>query len=251
MTQVETLPRRDADVRNRLAIALDVDDLVEATRIAKEVRPWFGVAKVGLELFSAAGPDAVVEMVECGYRVFLDLKLHDIPTTVRRAAHVVGALGATYVTLHAAGGSPMLRAGVEGFANGASNAGLPPPIALAVTVLTSDDDAPPHVLGKRVQTAVESGCRGIVCAATDVREAKLLAPRLVTVVPGIRPAGASRDDQKRTSTPQGALAVGADLLVIGRAVTAAADRAKAAAEVVGPLSLERRQRAQDAPQAPR
>ena len=251
MTQVETLPRRDADVRNRLAIALDVDDLVEATRIAKEVRPWFGVAKVGLELFSAAGPDAVVEMVECGYRVFLDLKLHDIPTTVRRAAHVVGALGATYVTLHAAGGSPMLRAGVEGFVNGANNAGLPPPIALAVTVLTSDDDAPPHVLGKRVQTAVESGCRGIVCAATDVREAKLLAPRLVTVVPGIRPAGTSRDDQKRTSTPQGALAVGADLLVIGRAVTAAADRAKAAAEVVGPLSLERRQRTQDAPQAPR
>jgi orotidine-5'-phosphate decarboxylase len=245
MTEVDTLPRRDADVRNRLAIALDVDDLVEATRIAREVRPWFGVAKVGLELFSAAGPDAVVEMMECGYRVFLDLKLHDIPTTVRRAAHVVGALGASYLTLHAAGGSPMLRAGVEGLANGAGNAGLPPPVALAVTVLTSDDDAPPHLLGKRVRTAVESGCRGIVCAGSDVREAKQLAPRLVTVVPGIRPAGASRDDQVRVSTPQGALAAGADLLVVGRAVTAAADRAKAAAEVVGPLSLERRQRAED------
>ena len=251
MTEVDTLPRRDADVRNRLAIALDVDDLVEATRIAKEVRPWFGVAKVGLELFSAAGPDAVVEMVECGYRVFLDLKLHDIPTTVRRAAHVVGALGASYLTLHAAGGSPMLRAGVEGLANGAGNAGLPPPVALAVTVLTSDDDAPPHVLGKRVRTAVESGCRGIVCAGSDVREAKQLAPRLVTVVPGIRPAGASRDDQVRASTPQGALAAGADLLVVGRAVTAAADRAKAAAEVVGPLSLERRQRAEDGPESSR
>ena len=240
MSQVDTLPRRDADVRNRLAIALDVDDLVEATRIAREVRPWFGVAKVGLELYSAAGPDAVVEMMECGYRVFLDLKLHDIPTTVRRAAHVVGALGASYLTLHAIGGSPMLRAGVEGFANGAGNAGLPAPVSLAVTILTSDDDAPPHVLGKRVQSAVESGCRGLVCAASDVREAKQLAPRLVTVVPGIRPAGASRDDQLRASTPQGALGVGADLLVIGRAVTAAADRAKAAADLVGPLTLERR-----------
>ena len=251
MTQVEALPRRDADVRNRLAIALDVDDLVEATRIAKEVRPWFGVAKVGLELYTAAGPDAVVEMMECGYRVFLDLKLHDIPTTVRRAAHVVGALGASYLTLHAIGGPVMLRAGVEGLTNGANNAGLPQPIALAVTVLTSDDDAPPHVLGKRVRAAVESGCRGIVCAAGDVREAKQLAPRIVTVVPGIRPPGASRDDQVRASTPQSALGAGADLLVIGRAVTAAADRAKAAAEVVGPLALERRQRSDDAPQAPR
>ena len=251
MTQVETLPRRDADVRNRMAIALDVDDLVEATRIAKEVRPWFGVAKVGLELFTAAGPDAVVEMMECGYRVFLDLKLHDIPTTVRRAAHVVGALGASYLTLHAAGGAAMLRAGVEGLAHGAGNAGLGTPIALAVTILTSDDDAPPHVLGKRVRSAVESGCRGIVCAAGDVREAKQLAPRIVTVVPGIRPAGTSRHDQVRASTPQGALGSGADLLVIGRAVTAAADRAKAAAEVVGPLSLERRSRPEDAPESSR
>ena len=240
MTQVETIPRRQADVRNRLAIALDVDDLVEATRIAKEVRPWFGVAKVGLELYTACGPDAVVEMIEIGYRVFLDLKLHDIPTTVRRSAQVVGSLGASYLTLHAAGGSPMLRAGVEGLSNGATNAGLPAPVALAVTILTSDDSAPPHVLGNRVRSAVESGCRGIVCAASDVKEAKQLAPRLVTVVPGIRPAGASRDDQVRASTPQGALAVGADLLVIGRAVTAAADRAKAAAELVDPLSLERR-----------
>ena len=240
MTQVDTIPRRQADVRNRLAIALDVDDLVEATRIAKEVRPWFGVAKVGLELYTACGPDAVVEMAEIGYRVFLDLKLHDIPTTVRRAAQVVGSLGASYLTLHAAGGSPMLRAGVEGLTNGATNAGLPTPVALAVTILTSDDSAPPHVLGNRVRSAVESGCRGIVCAAGDVKEAKQLAPRIVTVVPGIRPAGASRDDQVRASTPQSALAAGADLLVIGRAVTAAADRAKAASELVDPLSLERR-----------
>ena len=240
MIQAETIERRHADVRNRMAIALDVDDLVEATRIARDVRPWFGVAKVGLELFAAAGPDAVVELMDCGYRVFLDMKLHDIPTTVRKAAHVVGALGISYLTLHAAGGSAMLRAGVEGLAAGASNAGLEPPVALAVTILTSDPGAPDHVLANRVRAAVESGCRGIVCAAADVRPARQLAPRLVTVVPGIRPPGASRDDQVRASTPQGALAAGADVLVVGRAVTAAADRAKAAAELVGPLSLERR-----------
>ncbi|HVE46399.1 MAG TPA: orotidine-5'-phosphate decarboxylase [Acidimicrobiales bacterium] len=247
MTTAETatIPRQVADVRNRMAIALDVDDVVEAARIAREVRPWFGVAKVGLELFSAAGPDAVVEMMDAGYRVFLDLKLHDIPTTVRRAAQVIAAVGASYVTMHASGGPAMLRAGVEGLALGAANAGTEAPVALAVTVLTSDSDVPPHVLGARVRAALEAGCGGIVCASSDVREAKLLAPRLVTVVPGIRPAGAGRDDQARAATPQAALAAGADLLVIGRAVTAAADRAKAAAELVGPLGLERRQRPQD------
>ena len=243
---IATHPRQSDDVRNRLAIALDVDDLVEAARIAKELRPWFGVAKVGLELFSAAGPDAVMEMVGAGYRVFLDLKLHDIPTTVRRASQVIAAVGASYVTLHAAGGSAMLRAGVEGLAHGAANAGIPTPVALAVTVLTSDGEAPPHVLGARVRAALETGCGGIVCASSDLREARQLAPRLVTVVPGIRPAGASRDDQARVSTPQAALAAGGDLLVIGRAVTAAADRAKAAADLVGPLSLERRRRPGDA-----
>lgn len=245
-TETGTTPRQTADVRNRMAIALDVDDVVEAARIAREVRPWFGVAKVGLELFSAAGPDAVVEMMDAGYRVFLDLKLHDIPTTVRRAAQVIAAVGASYVTMHASGGPAMLRAGVEGLANGAANAGVEAPVALAVTVLTSDGDVPPHVLGVRVRAALEAGCGGIVCACSDLAEAKQLAPRLVAVVPGIRPAGAGRDDQARASTPQAALAAGADLLVIGRAVTAAADRARAAAELVGPLALERRRRPGDA-----
>ncbi len=247
----ETGTGRAGDVRNRLAVALDVDDLVEATRMARQLRPWFGVAKVGLELFSAAGPDAVVDMMELGYRVFLDLKLHDIPTTVRRAARVVGAVGASYLSLHASGGPSMLQGGVEGLAEGASRAGLDPPTALAVTVLTRDPDAPPHVLGKRVRAAVESRCGGIVCAASDVREAKQLAPRLVTVVPGIRPAGADHHDQARRSTPQAALDAGADLLVIGRAVTGAADRAEAAARIVGALSLERRRRPGDGSDAAR
>lgn len=246
MDSAEKRATRTPDVRNRMVIALDVDDLVEATRIARQVRPWFGVAKVGLELFTAAGPDAVLQLCDAGYRVFLDLKLYDIPTTVRRAATVAAALGASYLTLHAAGGPGVLRAGVEGLAHGAANAGLEPPTALAVTVLTSDPDAPTHVLTERVRAAVESGCGGIVCAAGDVRDAKQLAPRLVAVVPGIRPAGTSRHDQARASTPQAALHAGADLLVVGRAVTAAADRAKAAAELVEPLELERRRQARDA-----
>ncbi len=241
----ETRQRREADIRNRLAIALDVDDLVEASRIAREVREWFGVAKVGLVLYTAAGPDAVVELVESGYRVMLDLKLHDIPSHVRKAAQVVGGLGASYLTLHASGGISMLRAGVEGLAEGAARADLEAPTALAVTVLTSDAGAPSHVLGNRVRAAVEAGCGGIVCAAGDVSEAKQLAPRILTVVPGIRMPGASTDDQARSAAPQSALDAGADLLVVGRAVTAAPDRARAAAEVVGGLALERRRSSVD------
>ncbi len=124
-----------AGVRPRLALALDVDDVVIALRLARELQPWFGVAKVGLELYTAAGPDAVGSLAALGYDVFLDLKLHDIPTTVGRAAAVVGAYGVRYLTLHAMGGVPMLRAGVEGFHRGAERAGLEPPVALAVTVL--------------------------------------------------------------------------------------------------------------------
>lgn len=229
-----------SDVRSRLVIALDVDDLVEAIRIAREVRPWFGVAKIGLELFAAAGPDAVIEMIDAGYRVFLDLKLHDIPTTVRKAAQVIGALGASYLTLHASGGTAMLRAGVDGLGVGAANANLAPPTALAVTVLTSDEYASSEVVRDRVRVALESGCGGIVCAAGDLVEARRLAPRLVTAVPGIRPAGTADNDQARASTPEAALAAGADLLVIGRAVTAASSRARAADELFAALRLERR-----------
>lgn len=217
-----------AAVRDKLALALDLDDLVAALRLARELRPWFGVAKVGLELFSAAGPDAIGGCVDLGYDVFLDLKMHDIPTTVGKAARVIGAFGATYLTLHAHGGVPMLRAGVEGFAEGATNAGLPAPIALGVTVLTSDDGAPPHVMPKRVLVAVEAGCGGIVCAAADVREARQYAPRLKMVVPGLRPAGVSPHDQARAATPREAFDAGADLLVVGRAVTQAPDPAAAA-----------------------
>ncbi|MEX2659406.1 MAG: orotidine-5'-phosphate decarboxylase [Acidimicrobiales bacterium] len=221
--------------RDRLALALDVDDLVAAHRLARELQPWFGVAKVGLELYSASGPDAVTSLVDLGYDVFLDLKLHDIPTTVGRAAQVIGALGVRYLTLHAHGGVAMLRAGVDGLAEGAVRAGEPPPTALAVTVLTSDHDAPPHIIPKRVQAALEAGCGGLICGAPDIKEVRLLAPRLTIVVPGTRAAGAATHDQARTDTPEAALAAGATMLVVGRAVTAADDPKAAAAALAAAL----------------
>ena len=222
--------------KDRLALALDMDDLVVALRMARELEPWFGVAKVGLELFSAAGPDAVVSLTELGYDVFLDLKLHDIPTTVEKAARVIGALGVRYLTIHAMGGPVMLRAGVEGFVEGALAAGFERPVALAVTVLTSDNDAPEHILPKRIGLAIEAGAGGVICAGTDVRLVKQLAPRLKTVVPGTRPSGAPAHDQARVTTPADALAAGADVLVIGRVVTHADDPSEAAKELTDSLA---------------
>lgn len=226
----------DEATRARLALVLDVDDHVAALRLARDLRPWFGVAKVGLELYSAVGPDAIAPLAELGYDVFVDVKLHDIPTTVERAARVLGALGASYVTMHAMGGVDMLRAGVTGLAEGAANAGLDQPCALAVTILTSDDGAPPHILSKRVQLAMEAGCGGIVCAAADLAEVRRLAPAMVKVVPGIRPPGSDLHDQARSATPAEALQAGADILVVGRAVTQASDPGAAAAALVAELA---------------
>jgi orotidine-5'-phosphate decarboxylase len=219
------------EVRRRLALALDVDDLVEAHRLAVALRPWFGVAKIGLELFSADGPEAIGSLRDLGYQVFLDLKLFDIPTTVHRSTMVLGSLGVEYLTLHALGGVDMLRAGVEGLHDGAERAGLPTPTALAVTVLTSDDTAPPHIVPNRVRLALEGGCGGLVLAAEDLQTARELAPRLKRVVPGIRLSGGAHHDQARAASPQEAVANGADLLVIGRAVTKADDPAAAAAAI--------------------
>lgn len=224
------------EIRSKLAVALDVDDAVAALRLARELQPWFGVAKVGLELYSAAGPDVVGALTDLGFEVFCDLKLHDIPTTVGRAARVIGALGATYLNFHAQGGVAMLTAGVEGFRGGAADAGLPAPVPLAVTVLTSEADAPTDVLGARVQAALSAGCGGVVCAATDVAEVKRIGPDLIAVVPGIRPEGVPVHDQARAATPVEALTAGADLLVIGRAVTRAGRPAEAAAGIVASIA---------------
>lgn len=224
------------DPRGRLALALDVDDLVVALRLARRLRPWFGVAKVGLELFGAAGPETVSALTVEGYRVFLDLKLHDIPTTVRRAATVIGGLGTAYTTVHTQGGAAMVRAAVEGMTQGAAAAGTPAPCVLGVTVLTSDADASPSVLEARAALAAEAGCGGLVCAAADLDITRRVAPDLVKVVPGIRPPDTPADDQARAATPAAAVAAGADILVVGRAVTAAREPEEVAAAILSELT---------------
>jgi len=223
------------EVRHRLCLVLDVDDLVVAQRTARLLGPWFGTVKVGLELFSAAGPEAVTSFVEAGFDVFCDLKLHDIPNTVGSAARVLGTLGARWVTVHTSGGAPMLRAAVDGLAAGAAAAGAAVPGALGVTVLTSDDVADGGVLRDRCDLAAASGCEGIICAAPDLSATDPWSDRLVRVVPGIRMPGGATHDQARVASPRDALAAGADLLVVGRAVTAAEDPVAAAAAMVDHL----------------
>ena len=225
----------EPSVRDHLVLALDVGALDECEALARKLAGWFSTVKVGLELYAEAGPEAVARLRDQGFRVFADLKLHDIPNTVGRAARVLGRHGVDFLNFHAAGGEVMLRAGVEGFAAGALAGGLPPPKALAVTILTSEGERPPSVLAERVAAAVESGCAGIVCSAHDLHDARLLAPRMLTVVPGIRPEGVPAHDQAAPVTPRAALDAGADILVIGRAVTAADDPAAAAAALVASI----------------
>jgi orotidine-5'-phosphate decarboxylase len=216
------------EVRARLALALDVDDLIPALRLGRELRPWFGTMKVGLELYSAAGPEAITTLVDLGVDVLCDLKLHDIPNTVHRAARVVGALGARYLTVHTAGGVSMVRAGVEGFREGAAGAEVAEPTTLGVTVLTSEPDASAHLLHQRVGVGLEGGCQGFVCSARDIAAVRQIAPSALLVTPGIRPEGAPADDQSRVATPRQALDAGAGLLVVGRPVTQADDPVAAA-----------------------
>jgi orotidine-5'-phosphate decarboxylase len=208
------------DVRYRLALALDVDDLDTARRTAASLSPWIGVAKIGLELYAAAGPAAVTALRDDGFRVFLDAKLHDIPTTVGRAARVLGRLGVAYLNMHAAGGEAMLAAGVEGLAAGAAEAGVDSPVPIAVTVLTSDPDA--SEFDARLRVAIAAECRGVVCSVREIARVHQAAPGFVTIVPGVRLAGSDVDDQARVGRPGEVAAAGADLLVVGRTVTGAA-----------------------------
>jgi orotidine-5'-phosphate decarboxylase len=214
------------DVRNRLAIALDESDLDRAEQLAKEVAPWIGVVKVGLELYSAAGPDAVARMRALDLDVFADIKLHDIPTTVGRAARVLGRQGVRYLNFHAAGGVDMLRAGVEGLAEGAREAGHSQAIPIAVTILTSDPDV--RAFNDRLACAIEAGCGGVVCSVEEIARVHAARPDFVTIVPGVRFADSAHDDQARVGTPERVTRAGGDLLVIGRAVTRADDRRAAA-----------------------
>jgi orotidine-5'-phosphate decarboxylase len=212
-----------SSARDRLALALDFSSLDEARRLAELCAPWFKTMKVGLELFAASGPDAVRRLRGDGFDVFVDLKLHDIPATVRRAAAAIAGLGASYTTLHAAGGRAMLEAAAEGLAG-------QPTIGLAVTALTSEPATAAEVT-ERARLAERAGLGGVICAVGDVAAIRAVAPNLFLAVPGIRLGAVTGDDQRRTGRPEQAIAAGADLLVVGRPVTAAADPAAASRQV--------------------
>jgi len=223
------------EVKSRLALALDVDDFIDARRLAGSLFDFFGTVKVGLELYAAAGPDSVGVFTEAGFDVFCDLKLHDIPTTVHKAARVVGSVGARWVTAHAAGGEEMLKAAVDGLKEGAESVGLPTPGVLGVTVLTSDSIKNEEIILSRCETALKAGCEGIICAAPDLQATSSFSEKLIRVVPGLRLAGANSHDQVRVATPMEAISGGADILVIGRMVTEAENPIEASEELVSEL----------------
>ncbi len=221
-----------AQMRSRLMIALDFDDQVEAVRVAKAVQASVATVKVGLELSSATGPSAIYSLMDLGYQVFMDLKLHDIPTTVYRTCRVLGSLGVHFVTLHTLGGEDMVQAGVEGLFEGAERGGHHPPLALGITYLTSQGIPEPAALKERLGVALAGGCQGYVAAAADLAVTREMAPQLASVVTGIRPHGAAAEDHARVSHPIEALAAGADYLVLGRAVTRTPNPGAAAADIL-------------------
>jgi orotidine-5'-phosphate decarboxylase len=217
-------------VRDRLALALDVGDLAAAETTGRALLPWFGIAKVGLELYAEAGPLAFQRLQELGFRVFADLKLYDIPTTVERAARALARQGIGFLNFATTrDGEAMLRAGVAGLSEGARDAGHPPPVSLAVTVLTSDADT--GAFDERLDIARAAACDGVVCSAHEVARVKSRHPRMRTMVPGVRLPGGDRHDQARVATPADVVHAGGDWMVVGRAVTRATDPEEAAEAV--------------------
>jgi orotidine-5'-phosphate decarboxylase len=223
--------------RNPLIVAADLSDADQAESLAERLAGLVAFVKVGLTLFISAGP-GVVERVRAHAPVFLDLKLHDIPHQVRGAARSASRLGAGLLTVHALGGPEMVRAAVQGAAEGAPSAGADPPAVLAVTVLSSlagEGLASPASLAFE---AVSAGAAGVVVSGEDVsvvREA--LGPGALLVVPGIRPHGYAGNDQVRVLTPGEAMERGADYIVVGRPITEAADPAGAARGVLREVGL--------------
>jgi orotidine-5'-phosphate decarboxylase len=222
------IPRPD----NPLIVALDVSGAEEAEALARRLDGSAGLLKVGLELFTAAGPQVVPRIADLA-PVFLDLKLHDIPNTVRGAARNAARLGIGMLTVHALGGEAMVAAAVRGAAEGAETEGREPPLVLAVTVLSSlagEGLASPSSLAFE---AVAAGAGGVVVSGEDVANVReVLGPQACLVVPGIRPAGSNGHDQARILTPEEAVERGADYLVVGRPITASADPAGVARAIV-------------------
>jgi len=221
--------------RDRLVVAIDRSSRDEILRLSDLLRDAAGVVKIGLQAFVANGPAIVRELVDRGTRVFLDLKIHDIPNTAEHAVAEAVSLGAAMVTVHASGGAAMLRACAN-----------PGSLVLGVTILTSLDDdelrrigfaAPPLESAVRLaKLALDSGLRGVVASPHEIRAIReACGDGLKIVVPGIRPAGTDADDQRRTTTPAAAIAAGADYIVVGRPITGASDPRGAALAIVESL----------------
>jgi orotidine-5'-phosphate decarboxylase len=228
--------------REKLIVALDVATASAAQKIVAAVGDSALTYKVGMQLYTAEGPRIVRDLVASGRRVFLDLKYHDIPNTVRVAVQEAAQLGASMLTVHAAGSGKMLRAAVE-----AARGVNPSLLVLAVTVLTSLEDSDMDKIGIRGTVADEvqrlaalalaNGCKGVV---TSAREASALrtefGDEFAIVTPGVRPAGTGYGDQVRVVTPAEAIAAGASHIVVGRPITEAADPAAEARAILGQIS---------------
>lgn len=217
---------------NPLTVALDVSDLDRAEALARALTPHVGLLKVGLELSWAHGPDAVRRIAAHG-PVFVDAKLHDIPTTVERASTNIARLGPAMFNVHALGGGAMIAAAARGAERGAREAGVAPPMLIAVTVLSSlsgESLASPASLAFEARAA---GAVGAVVSGDDVATVReVMGEEFCLVVPGIRPEGSNGDDQVRVLTPSEAIEAGADYIVLGRAVTGSTDPASAAAAIL-------------------
>jgi orotidine-5'-phosphate decarboxylase len=231
-----------SDPRQRLIVALDVSSAAAAHKIVAAVGDSAFCYKVGMQLYTAEGPQVVRDLVSSGRKVFLDLKYHDIPNTVSAAVTEASRLGVSLLTIHASGGGKMIRAATE-----AARAN-PSLMVLAVTVLTSLDDHDLDKLGVhgRVQDqvlrlaalAIANGCHGVVASAREASELRSeLSSDFAIVTPGVRPAGAEAGDQARVVTPAEAIAAGATHIVVGRPITGAADPAGEARAILGQISF--------------
>jgi orotidine-5'-phosphate decarboxylase len=231
------------DPRQRLIVALDVSSAAAAHKIVAAVGDSALTYKVGMQLYTAEGPQVVRDLVASGRRVFLDLKYHDIPTSVAAAVREAAGLGVSMLTVHASGGGKMLRAASE-----AAHSVNPALIVLAVTVLTSLDDNDLDKVGVRGRVvdqvlrlaalAIADGCDGVVSSAREARELRSeLGDEFAIVTPGVRLAGGDRGDQARVVTPAEAIAAGASHIVVGRPITAAADPALEARTILGQISF--------------
>jgi orotidine-5'-phosphate decarboxylase len=229
------------EYRERLIVALDVSSAAAAQKIVAAVGDSAHTFKVGMQLYTAEGPQIVRDLVASGRNVFLDLKYHDIPTTVAAAVKEAAKLGVKMLTVHAAGGGKMLRGAVQ-----AAEATNPNTMVLAVTVLTSMDDHDLEMTGVAGQVedqvvllanlAIMSGCHGVVASAQEAAELRhQLGKHFTIVTPGVRPAGEAHGDQARVVTPADAIAAGSTYLVVGRPITQASDPAAAAKSILADM----------------